>query len=46
MTDDLEYWKANYEKAMAELEKTQSLLMEMSQKLRDLETQFLGGPTQ
>ena len=46
MTDDIEYWKANYEKAMAELEKTQSLLMEMSQKLRELETKLLGGPTQ
>ena len=45
MIDDLEYWKANYEKAMAELEKTQSLLMEMSKKLRELEKQLLGGPT-
>jgi len=44
--EDIEYWKANYEKAMAELEKTQSLLMEMSQKLRELETKLLGRPTQ
>ena len=43
--NDAEYWKANYEKAMAELEKTQSLLMEMSQRLRELETKLLGGPT-
>ena len=45
MIDDLEYWKTNYEKAMAELEKTQSLLMEMSQRLRELEAKLLGGPT-
>ena len=45
MTDDLEYWKANYEKAMTELEKTQALLMEMSHKLRELEAKLLGGPT-
>ena len=45
MTNDLEYWKTNYEKAMTELEKTQALLMEMSHKLRELEKQLLGGPT-
>ena len=32
--------------AMAELEKTQSLLMEMSQRLRELETKLMGGTTQ
>ena len=43
--NELEYWKENYEKAMAELEKTQSLLFEMSQRLRELEAKLLGGST-
>ena len=43
--NELEYWKENYEKAMAELEKAQSLLFEMSQRLRELETKLLGGTT-
>jgi uncharacterized protein YutE (UPF0331/DUF86 family) len=46
MNDDIEYWKINYEKAMAELEKAQSLLFEMSQRLRELEAKLLGGTTQ
>jgi hypothetical protein len=44
--DDIEYWKTNYEKAMTELEKAQSLLFEMSQRLRELEAKLLGGTTQ
>jgi hypothetical protein len=44
--DDIEYWKTNYEKAMTELEKAQSLLFEMSQRLRELESKLLGGTTQ
>jgi hypothetical protein len=44
--DELEYWKENYEKAMTELEKAQSLLFEMSQRLRELEAKLLGGTTQ
>jgi hypothetical protein len=44
--NELEYWKENYEKAMAELEKAQSLLFEMSQRLRELEAKLLGGTTQ
>ena len=43
--NELEYWKENYEKAMAELEKAQRLLMEMSERLRELEAKLLGGPT-
>lgn len=43
--NDAEYWRANYEKAMAELEKAQLLLKEMSEYLRELEKQLLGGPT-
>jgi len=45
MIDEIEYWKSNYEKAMTELEKSQQLLMEMSEKLRELETKLLGGPS-
>jgi len=45
MNDELEYWKENYEKAMAELEKAQSLLFEMSHRLRELEAKLLGGTT-
>jgi len=44
--NELEYWKENYEKAMVELEKAQSLLFEMSQRLRELEAKLLGGTTQ
>jgi hypothetical protein len=45
MNDELEYWKTNYEKAMTELEKSQRLLMEMSERLRELEVKLLDGPT-
>ena len=45
MNDELEYWKTNYETAMIELEKAQSLLFEMSQRLREIEAKLLGGPT-
>ena len=44
--EDIEYWKSMFEKAMAELEKTQSQLFEFSNQLRELETKLLGGPTQ
>jgi hypothetical protein len=44
--EDIEYWKSMFEKAMAELEKTQSQLFELSNQLRELETKLLGGPTQ
>jgi hypothetical protein len=45
MIEDAEYWKAMFEKAMAELEKTQSQMFELSIQLRELEAQLLGGPT-
>jgi hypothetical protein len=44
--EDIEYWKSMFEKAMAELEKTQAQLFELSNQLRELETKLLGGPTQ
>ena len=43
--DEIGYWKENYEKAMTELEKAQRLLMEMSERLRELEAKLLGGPS-
>ena len=43
--NDIEYWKSMFEKAMAELEKTQSQLFELSNQLRELEAKLLGGPT-
>jgi len=46
MIEDAEYWKSMFEKAMAELEKTQSQMFELSNQLRELETKLLGGPTQ
>jgi hypothetical protein len=46
MIEDAEYWKFMFEKAMLELEKTQLLLLEMSQRLRELETKLMGGTTQ
>ena len=45
MNEEIEYWKSNYEKAMTELEKSQQLLMEMSEKLRQLQKELLGGPS-
>lgn len=45
MIDDAEYWKSMFEKAMVELEKTQSNLFEISQQLRELEAKLFGGPT-
>ena len=43
--EDIEYWKSMFEKAMLELEKTQSQMFELSNQLRELETKLLGGPT-
>jgi len=45
MIEDSEYWKSMFEKAMVELEKTQSQMFELSNQLRELEKQLLGGPT-
>ena len=45
MIEDAEYWKSMFEKAMVELEKTQSQMFELSNQLRELEIKLLGGPT-
>jgi tRNA(Phe) wybutosine-synthesizing methylase Tyw3 len=45
MIEDSEYWKSMFEKAMTELEKTQSQMFELSNQLRELEIKLLGGPT-
>jgi uncharacterized coiled-coil DUF342 family protein len=41
--EEIKYWRENYEKAMNELEKSQSYMMELSEKLRQLEKELLGG---
>ena len=43
MTEEEQYWKDNYEKAMAELEKYQTLFFEMSSLLRELQSKIFGG---
>jgi len=43
--EEIKYWRENYEKAMNELEKSQSYMMELSEKLRQLEKELLGGPS-
>jgi hypothetical protein len=43
--EEIKYWRENYEKAMNELEKSQSYMMELSEKLRQLEKDLLGGPS-
>jgi len=42
--EEIKYWRENYEKAMNELEKSQSYMMELSEKLRQLEKELLGRP--
>ena len=39
------YWKAKFEAAMALLDKQQLMMQETSQQMRELEKQLLGGPT-
>ena len=43
MTEEEQYWKDNYEKAMIELEKYQKLFFEMSSLLRELQSKIFGG---